>query len=191
MKIVNKLFFVGLLFSHLFICSWTQVLFRPTHDIRSNLLKYIKKEMNHASDALRKIYCSMYVLSDKSVVQALIEAQDAGVELNIVLDESSWRTPYGKGRVLQKNGVSFYLFEPDPEEYIKKLMHAKMFIFSAQGLSWHGSYNCSKNAAEKNFELVTVTDDPDVLKEFLSFFEVIKNDRNVRFIQCFDPEEEV
>lgn len=187
MKTVNKTLLVLLLFSHLFVCSWTQVLFRPTHNVRAHLLKYIKKEMDHIGDKTRKIYCAMYVLSDKSVVEQLIEAQQAGVELHIILDEASWRNSYGKGRVLQKNGVSLYLFEPDPEDYIKRLMHAKMFIFNAQGLSWHGSYNCSKNAAEKNFELVTVTDDPEVLKQFRSFFEVIQNDRNVRFVHGVEP----
>lgn len=124
----------------------------------------------------------MYVLSDQVIFKALVDAQRAGVELEIILDESSFKNSFGKARALTREGIAFYLFEPNPEEYIKTLMHLKLFLFQAQGLSWHGSYNCSKNAAEKNTELVITSDDPELFQDLVTLFEQLKQHVHVKFI---------
>ena len=156
--------------------SWTQVLFRPKDDIREHLLQYIMKEAE-------SIHCAMYVLSDKKIAQELINAHERGVEIHLIIDQYSWDSSFGKGRFLKANGVSFLVYAPDNHDYLKALMHAKIFVFKSLGLAWSGSYNCTQSASVKNLELVTVTDEKNVLESFLEFYHLLETQLDMKRIE--------
>lgn len=174
---------IGLLFllCGMNIFAPTEVLFRMAKHannlhIRNRLLQFIRNES-------KAIHSAMYVFSDKKVAQEMVNAHQRGVEINIVVDQQSWRTSYGKGHFLHDHGVPLYVFDPENREYLKTLMHAKMFIFEEQGIAWHGSYNVTQTAATKNYELVTICDEPDVLNSFREFFNVVIADDRTRYIE--------
>jgi phosphatidylserine/phosphatidylglycerophosphate/cardiolipin synthase-like enzyme len=129
------------------------------------------------------IHCAMYVLSDKKIAQELINAHDRGVEIHLIIDQYSWDSSFGKGRFLKANGVSFLVYAPDNHDYLKALMHAKIFVFKSLGLAWSGSYNCTQSASVRNFELVTVTDEKNVLESFLEFYHLLLAQQDMKPIE--------
>lgn len=175
MKIMRVVLCSMMLLGNIYVHAWTQVLFRTKHNVKGHLIKYIKQEHD-------TIYCAMYVLSDKQIAKALIDAHERNVKINIILDQYSWKTSFGKGRYLRDHGVPFSIFCPDNHEYIKTLMHAKMFVFVGQGIAWSGSYNCTKTASTKNLELVTVTDEIYVLESFIEFFHFLEKLEDIKQI---------
>jgi phosphatidylserine/phosphatidylglycerophosphate/cardiolipin synthase-like enzyme len=176
MEIIKKFFYATMLLGSLYVQAWTQVLFRPKHDVKNHLIKYIEQES-------QAVYCAMYVLSDKQIAQALVDAYERGVKIDLILDQYSWTTSFGKGRYLRDHGISFLVFAPDNFAYIKTLMHAKMFVFVGQGVAWSGSYNCTRTASTKNLELVTVTDEKNVIESFIEFFHLLEELEDIKRIE--------
>ena len=176
MKSAKKFFSIITLLVNLYVQSWTEVIFRPKHDIKGRLVTYITQEC-------QQIYCAMYVLSDKQIAQALIDAYRRGVKIELIMDQYSWTTSFGKGRCLRENGISFLVFAPENYAYIKTLMHAKMFVFVGQGIAWSGSYNCTRTASTKNLELVTVTDEQNVIDSFIEFFHLLEELNDIKKIE--------
>ena len=160
--------FVLLYVSSLF--SLCTVYFTPRDDIKAHLLELIKSER-------KSIDAAMYMLTDKTVAQAIVDAYVRGVKVNLVLDQISMSERFGKGLFLQKNGISvFPFYTSSSSNFFMPIMHHKFFIFGMndlykRSLLWTGSFNCSIAASTLHDENVIVTDDQAVIEEYRQCFK--------------------
>ncbi|MFA5999327.1 MAG: phospholipase D-like domain-containing protein [Candidatus Babeliales bacterium] len=153
----------------------SQVFFTPRDDIRSQLIKLIKEER-------KSIDCAIYMFTDKTIAQALVDAYVRGVKVRIVLDQISMGERYGKGSFLQKNGVIVFVHTTPLSfnAFTTPIMHNKFFIFGLnektnKGLLWTGSFNCTASASNLHDENVIVTDDVSAIQEYQQCFLQLVN----------------
>jgi phosphatidylserine/phosphatidylglycerophosphate/cardiolipin synthase-like enzyme len=80
------------------------ILFSPEDKPRLHLLDEISK-------ATRIIYAAIYMLTDKKVALALIDAkQNRGIDVQIITDRASADSPYGKVALLRQANIPIYVF---------------------------------------------------------------------------------
>jgi mitochondrial cardiolipin hydrolase len=157
--------------------SIKKALFSPDDDIKTVLLGLIASERQAISAAL-------YMLTEKEIVQALIEAHKRGVKIELVTDLSCVESRFCKIDFLVREGIPVYVYHPalqtknSSDSKSRSLMHNKFFIFNdtldhKQILST-GSYNATKAAGVSNQENMIFTDDPDVIAAFKAQFIKLK-----------------
>ena len=163
---------LSILLLHSFIlCSWSRLLYRPKHNIRKILIDAIQKEK-------KRIRLSVYILSDKKITNALIEAVERGVEFDAIFDETTLESSFGKGEYLLSHGICFHCFQAGKRGFLKPLMHTKFIVFedneNHEPMLFSGSCNFTQSGFERNVELLEQTNDPKRVTEFNGFFEYIK-----------------
>tara|TARA_Y100000588_G_C14275942_1_gene934343 strand:+ start:2491 stop:2988 length:498 start_codon:yes stop_codon:yes gene_type:complete len=146
--------------------------FTPRDDIKSYLIDCIKQER-------KSIYAAIYMLTDKSIAQALLEAHLRGVDVVLVLDHVSMSERFGKGSFLQNNGVPVFVHHAaNYNPFTMPIMHHKFFIFGLhekykKSLVWTGSFNCTVSASKYNDENVIVSDDAGLIKDYKYCFDTL------------------
>lgn len=148
----------------------TTVLFSPDDHPTARLVRMI-------NGAQKRVYAAVYMLTDSQIATALIAAQKRGVDVKLVLDHSSVDTAYGKGKLLQRSGITLFVFQTAASRHGKKscwgpLMHNKFALIDNQ--AWTGSFNWTKSANVRNQENVIITDNPEACRRFEQHFEVLK-----------------
>jgi len=162
--------FVAILFYAATLYPLSTVYFTPRDDIKAQLVELIKAER-------KSIDAAMYMLTDKVVAQALIDAYVRGVQVTLVLDQVSMSERFGKGVMLQKSGIKVFVHKTETfNSFSMPLMHHKFFIFgmndsSKKSLLWTGSFNCSVAAATLHDENVIVCDDVVIIAEYRKCFK--------------------
>ena len=170
-------------FSYEGLECWCQVLFRPRDNIRARLLEMIKQERVSIDSAV-------YMLTDKTIADALVEAYVRGVKVRVVLDQISMGEKYGKGLYLQRNGIQLFIHVAlSSKAFFIPLMHHKFLIFGYNektrgSLVWTGSYNFTAAASTIHDENVLITDDLQVVKEYQSCFDMLVNKLEHRRVYC-------
>ncbi|MGZ6255152.1 MAG: phospholipase D-like domain-containing protein [Candidatus Chromulinivorax sp.] len=145
--------------------------FTPKDDLTALALDYIKAEK-------KSIDVAMYMFTDKKIAQALVDAKNRGVLVQVIVDQISM-TSCGKGRFLQEHGVIVFVHRTmDFNPYTMALMHHKFFIFGCnkddQSLLWTGSWNCTVRATQYNDENVLVLDDQGLILQYQNYFKSLK-----------------
>lgn len=141
----------------------------PKDDIKGHLIELIKAERKSIDGA-------MYMLTDKAIAQALVDAYVRGVQVTIVLDQVSMSQRLGKGIFLQQNGVTvFAYYGTSSNPFMMPIMHHKFFIFGLNDLYkkavvWTGSFNCSVAAATLHDENVMICDEKQAVQRYQSCF---------------------
>lgn len=157
-----------------FSFSLCQMFFTPRDDIRTHLISLIKQER-------KSIDAAIYMLTDKTVAQELIDAYVRGVKVTLVLDQISMSEKFGKGIFLQKNGATVFVHRTENyNPFSMPIMHHKFFIFGwnafyQKPLLWTGSFNCTQNASKINDENVIIVDDGSVIQEYQNCFKQLVN----------------
>lgn len=130
--------------------------------------------INLINGAKRKIYGAVYMFTDASIAEALIKAKKRGVDVKIIVDNVTMDYEYGKGDLLQENGIEVYVFtvQGKKSQFGTPLMHNKFALLDNQ--VWTGSFNWTKNANQKNQENVIVTTNKKVYAKFEKQFEILK-----------------
>ncbi len=59
-----------------------------------------------------KLHAAVYMLTDKQISQALIDAKKRGVDVKIVVDRATMDFEYGKGRFLKDSDIEIYVYSP-------------------------------------------------------------------------------
>ncbi|MFH1831705.1 MAG: phospholipase D-like domain-containing protein [bacterium] len=143
------------------------VLFSPKDHPATMLISMI-------NGAQKKIHAAVYMITDKHIADALINAKKRGVDVQVVTDKISVDSSYGKGAYMRGNGVQ--VFEYHSHDTSKgfggsePLMHNKFAIID--GTTWTGSFNWTKSA-QRNQENVIILDDKDVGEKYdARFFEL-------------------
>ena len=80
----------------------TQVYFSPDDNITSHLLEEIGK-------AKIQIHVAIYMLTDKRIASALIDAKKRGVDVQVVADRISAESSYGKCEMLAEAKIQVFV----------------------------------------------------------------------------------
>ena len=89
-----------ILFQGAFLLPRTEVLFSPDDQPTKRLLSLI-------SGAKKRIYAAVYMLTDKTIAEALIAAKKQNnVDVQIVTDKISVESLFGKGKMLAVTGTA-------------------------------------------------------------------------------------
>ena len=148
--------------------SSSNVFFSPDDKVTSHLIHAI-------NNAKTKIYGAIYLITDKKIANALIDAKNnRQLDVQIVTDQSNLESDYGKAQYLKQNGIDIFVFKPmsGKKQKYPPLMHNKFAIIDNK--VWTGSFNWTVSANKKNLENVTVIDEKAVRDKYLDQFEKLK-----------------
>ncbi len=155
-----------------YACASTDALFSPDDRPKNKLIEYI-------SAAKKKVYAAVYMLTDKDITQALIEAKQRGVDVRMVVDPISVENHYAQGAaMLHQSKVPVFVFQTKQHmsgnvqaRTFAPLMHNKFAVID--GLVWTGSFNWTLSANSRNHENVIITNDKNVCQKYEKQFALI------------------
>ena len=155
----------------LIISLSVQVFFSPNGGARDAILKEL-------ADAKKEIDIAMYILTDRKLSNALIQAKERGVEVRILLDaKSAKEIEYSKHYFLSTKEVAVRL-DNTHKSYGDKhqgIMHNKFAIIDSEILIT-GSYNWTHSAEKLNDEnLLIIKDDKKLIRKFKDKFAKLWN----------------
>lgn len=141
--------------------------------------KPTKKLIELITNARTSIHAAVYMLTDKTVAEALIKAHtEHHVEVSIILDPISIGQ-YGKAELLATNNIPLFIFDPkrglpaktwgDNKWPTEAIMHNKFAIIDGVTV-WTGSFNWTNSANRLNSENVVYFNDAAVAKQFEQAF---------------------
>lgn len=153
------------------IQSYCKAFFAPIDNLTTLLIERIAAEK-------KSIHGAVYMLTDKKIAQALIDAKKRGIDVQIIIDQISMCS-CGKGKFLQEAGVPVFVHRTQEfNPYTMPLMHHKFFVFGCnadnKALLWTGSWNCTVRGTQHNDENVILVDDPVAIQQYLDMFMQLK-----------------
>lgn len=160
--------FLGLIFIFVSLLSRSEVFFSPEDKIVGKLVEKI-------GQAQTKIYAAVYMLTDKKIAQALINAKKQRyIDVQVITDQTCLEYKYGKVNMLKDGNIDIFVFKNNLKNRKRppKIMHNKFAIIDNS--VWTGSFNWTVQATYKNKENVIFTDDKQVYKKYLDQFELLK-----------------
>lgn len=104
----------------------------------------IVEEIGEAEESIR---VQAYHFTSKPIGEALAAAKKRGVDVQVILDKSQEKQPYGRWRVLKRDGVKVF-FDGD-----HKIANSKIMLIDRRTIIT-GSYNFTKAAEQENAENV-------------------------------------
>jgi len=119
------------------------------------------------TSSTKSVHVAAYVLTDPQIVEALVTAHKRGVAVEVLLDEHLSDAGRLQYHYLQKNGVPVSIIASSG------LMHEKVVIVDGETTYW-GSYNFSKDAYQRNCEVLTQWTDIDNAKAFEGNFAAVR-----------------
>lgn len=167
------------------ILAHSEVYFSPDEHVTDKLIQLI-------NNTKRKLHAAVYMLTDKQVAQALIDAKNRGVDIKIIVDQATMDFEYGKGKLLKSSGIEVYVYPPKfkhkKSNKFVPIMHNKFVIFDDK--IWTGSFNWTKSANQKNQENVIITTNKKVYAKFEKHFEILKSRAVLLNTRKFSQKEE-
>jgi len=135
--------------------------------------------MNNISGAKESIHAEMFVLSDKNVIQGLIDAHNRGVDVKVLLDpngagKGGWNPNGRTFDTLKDAGVKVKWYDVDTS--VQEKLHAKWGVFDGKEVL-NGSANWSYKGLHVNREIASDVVDEKVASVFEKVFE---NDWNTK-----------
>lgn len=183
---INKfLFSILALTASITLFSSPQIYFSPDDRPRNKLIELI-------NDAQHRIYAAVYMITDKKIANALVEAKKRGLDVQIITDQSCAKSEFGKIKTLLENNIDVHVYAPEKSarQLSAPLMHDKFALIDYNKI-WTGSYNWTKSASEVNQEnAILISDDNEMYERFLSQFSVLKERCVIHKGKCCDGEEE-
>ena len=124
--------------------------------LQNALLPLIQKSKEY-------IYVPAFIITEKQIVQELINAHNRGVDVKIITDALNASNKYSRHKDLRQAGIPV-----KTENYAGK-MHSKSMIIDGKYLVL-GSMNFSKNGTSRNDENIVVINNPDAAAFYKTFF---------------------
>ncbi|MCZ8516915.1 phospholipase D-like domain-containing protein [Paenibacillus filicis] len=115
---------------------------------------------------------AIYSLTNKDIVDAILEAKKRGVEVRLITDNQEAKTAAQAAKLKQLKTAGIAI----KENSHKGLMHLKVTIADKSTLTT-GSFNYSISAATTNDEVLVVIHDSKIAQEWSTEFEKIWNDK--------------
>ncbi len=157
--------------------------FSPEDDLRTLLVSLIDAEQ-------KQIGFAIYMITDKTIAEALVRAAKRGIHVEGVVDRSYGHSRYSKVCVLANAQIPIYVYQTAADERQAGLMHNKFILFAEsieqKALLWTGSYNFTKRASEKNEENALILDNKALIATYEKYYEGLKK-RSLQIsgtIQC-------
>lgn len=151
---------------------YKQAFFSPDDNVQEILVQLIEQEQ-------MSIKIAIFSFTDGKIAQALIDARQRGVEVEVIADISGLRDKFSKIDLLKKNGIKVTVYDPRNTSIYNDIMHHKFVLFGknigGKSLLWTGSYNFTKSATLKNQENVLVLDEIHLITKYAKQFDVIKD----------------
>jgi len=146
--------------------------FAPVNNLTTLFLAKIAAEQ-------KSIHGAIYMLTDKKIAQAFVDAKRRGIDVQLIIDQASMGS-CGKGKMLQEGGVPVFVHRTQEfNSYTTPLMHNKFFVFGSneenKSLVWTGSWNCTVRGTLHNNENVILLDDQLVIQQYLDTFFSLKD----------------
>jgi len=97
------------------------ILFAPYDKPATKLIEFI-------AQARKTIQAAVYMITDKEIVQALIDAKKRGIDVQIVTDQISIGK-YGKADLMAENNIPVYILDPHAQQKrdpVKQLTQLKI-----------------------------------------------------------------
>lgn len=162
---------LGMFLQASYVESYCKAFFAPGDNLTALLIERIVAEKS-------SIYGAVYMLTDKKISQALIDAKKRGVDVQMIIDQVSMCT-CGKGKFLQEAGVPVFVHRTQEfNPYTMPLMHHKFFVFGCNQdnapLLWTGSWNCTIRGTQYNDENVLIIDDVQAINKYVDRFMQLK-----------------
>ncbi len=175
-------FFYKVTWKWLLICSFSftqatlSTLFSPDDNPSEKLILLLQ-------GAKKRIYAAVYMITDKTITQELINAKNKrNIDVQIITDEISVTSPWGKGKELIRNNIPVFIFMGDPTAiqlkknnpklYINSIMHHKFALID--NTIWAGSFNWTKSANTFNREDVIFGESRPLKERYLQRFLSLK-----------------
>lgn len=129
--------------------------------------------VDHIKSAKSTIFVQAYVFTSKKIIEALIEAQRRGVEIELILDRSNLGKAHeNKLKMLSEAGITIY------KDKAPGIAHNKVMIIDYTTVIT-GSFNFTKNADTMNAENIIIIKNKEVAKDYLKNW----NDRDKELIK--------
>lgn len=149
------------------------VLFSPDDDVEQALMQLIKEEQ-------KGLKIAIFSFTNKNIAQALIDAHQRGIHVQVVCDPAQGKDRYSKIAMLKEAGIQVFEYDPN---YVKdmrsNLMHHK-FMIVGDDRTVTGSYNWTKAANERNQENIVILKDKEIAQKFHEQFDRLKG----RCVHC-------
>lgn len=160
--------------SEIKLSSETSIL--PLFSPADNITEYIKSAIENAK---HYIYIPIFFITQKELIQPLINAHNRGVEIKIINDATNARAKYSIHNTLRENGITV-----KTENYAGK-MHMKSIIIDDE-LTITGSMNFTKSGNNYNDENVLIIKDKVLAKYMKNSFLYLWNKIPDKYLK-FDP----
>jgi len=145
--------------------------FSPKDDILNVILNEIKKAKN-------KIYVSIFYLTDKKLIQELINAKKRGVEVLILIDSLGASNFKERIQAIRANGIPVIIENWGGKNHEKTIVvDGKILIV--------GSCNFSKSGFYKNDENIVVIKNKDVAQKYEDYFLYLINSIDKKYFVSF------
>ncbi len=145
--------------------------FSPDDNIKKILIDLIDAEK-------AGIKVTAFMLTDKDIAQALIDARQRGIKVEVITDGNSSKDRFSKVGMLKDAKITIYHYEPQSKGMVNDIMHHKFIIFKDnihhKSLLWTGSFNLTKSANDKNHENVVVIEEPCLVEQYDKRFDYLK-----------------
>jgi phosphatidylserine/phosphatidylglycerophosphate/cardiolipin synthase-like enzyme len=146
-----------------------QVFFVPDEDVKVLLIGLI-----HMSKPRTKIRIAVYQLTDKDIVEALIQAHHRNVAIEIIVDKSCTHSRYEKITALRKLRIPIHVYGG---KYYS-IMHNKFFVFdntlSGRTIVFTGSANATIGGTTRNEENVWIVENKKITDQYKKKFDTLK-----------------
>jgi phosphatidylserine/phosphatidylglycerophosphate/cardiolipin synthase-like enzyme len=151
------------------------VLFSPKDHLAEELIALISKEK-------KSIKAAVFCLMHRGIGNALIEAHQRGVNVEIIIDPFSIRLRSVVKKIAAAN-IPIFIWNPptllkangEKQKRRKPLMHDKFCVLGDQSV-WTGSFNFTFEADTRNRENVVILENRSIAKLYLEEFERLKEE---------------
>jgi phosphatidylserine/phosphatidylglycerophosphate/cardiolipin synthase-like enzyme len=133
-----------------------QVRFSPNGGCTSLIVENISK-------ATKTIYIQAYSFTSQEIINALINAHNRNINIQVIMDDDASTAPGSKYKVLLSNNIPVKL---DAKHVIA---HNKIMIID-DITTITGSFNFAYNAEHRNAENIIVINDPNITKLYTNNF---------------------
>ncbi len=154
----------------------TSLYFTSQTDVSAIFIEKIRSEQ-------KSIRLVSHRLSEVKVIEALIDAHQRAVSVEVIVDSVSVtkKTPL---KLLVKEGVPVFVWNsegfPKKKSEAPRRMHHGFCVFGSD-LCWTGSYSFSLKSRFHHFENALLLQDEKISKGFLKEFEDIKKKHVISF----------
>jgi phospholipase D len=126
-----------------------QICFTPYNSCLPIIIKEIDK-------AQQRIFVQAYDFTSKPILNALLNAKNRGVDIQIILDKSNLSSKHSLLSQIKNDELNFYI-----DKSVPSIAHNKIMIIDDISVIT-GSYNLTEAAEKRNSENLLVIKDPSV-----------------------------